>query len=72
MVTVRYHLGTLGLTLARKLYGAECIIDMGDWLSYGVAAIPQDDLTAFQELLDEEVARLGFNAPQTHEKNKQP
>ena len=60
METVRIELGTLGLVTACKLFGRDCIIQIGDWLTPGIAEIPKADLAAFSELMEGEYVRLGF------------
>jgi hypothetical protein len=47
---VRMTVGTCGLMLARNLYGPECTLDMGDWLTPATIQIPDEDADVFCEL----------------------
>ncbi len=60
MNQVQIETGTAGLALAHKLYGKDAIILIGDWLSPAIVSIPEDDVSTFKELLEEEYVRLGF------------
>jgi hypothetical protein len=60
MKTVRVELGTSSLVTACKLFGKDCVLQIGDWLTPGIAEIPKADLAAFSELVEGEYVRLGF------------
>jgi hypothetical protein len=49
----KLSLGTLGLCLAVRLYGMDCVLSCGDWTTPGVIEIPTEDVPTFNELLRE-------------------
>lgn len=52
------EVGTIGLVVAIKLYGHDCVVSYGDSVRCAIVNIPPDDVVCFRELVRGEFDRL--------------
>jgi hypothetical protein len=53
------EVGSVGLVVALKFYGADCVVSAGDWVRPAIISVPTEDVACFCELVREERTRLG-------------
>ena len=59
MTKVKLSVGCSGLRVALCLYGASCVVSARDAYSPADIEIPEEDVEAYQLMLQEERSRLG-------------
>lgn len=52
------EVGTIGLVVAIKLYGHDCVISYGDSFRQAIINIPPEDVVCFRQLVHGELDRL--------------
>ena len=50
--------GSVGLSTALQLYGADCVVDAGSWSKPATVCVPSSDVGGFKELEAENIAKL--------------
>ena len=50
---IELRTGSVGLNIAIELFGRDCIVDVGDWLTPARILIPRSDAGAYSELVSE-------------------
>lgn len=52
---IEERVGSIGLIVAIRLFGVECVVDAGTWTTPATVIIPEDDHFDFKELEKEQI-----------------
>jgi len=55
---IEEQVGTIGLVVAMRLFGIECVVDAGTWSTLATVLIPEDDHLDFKQLEQEQIVRF--------------